>query len=72
MTVARRLSADFAELDAMDGVSVTHHELNRGKGCALKTGYAYIQAHFPAASGVITADADGRTQSKTAGIWQRC
>ena len=50
----------FAELDAMDGVSVTHHELNRGKGCALKTGYAYIQAHFPAASGVITADADGQ------------
>lgn len=44
----------------MDGVSVTHHELNRGKGCALKTGYAYIQAHFPAASGVITADADGQ------------
>ena len=50
----------FAELDAMDGVSVTHHELNRGKGCALKTGYAYIQAHFPTASGVITADADGQ------------
>ena len=50
----------FAELDAMDGVSVTHHEVNRGKGCALKTGYAYIQAHFPAASGVITADADGQ------------
>ena len=50
----------FAELDAMDGVSVTQHELNRGKGCALKTGYAYIQAHFPAASGVITADADGQ------------
>ena len=44
----------FAELDAMDGVSVTHHELNRGKGCALKTGYAYIQAHFPAASAPCT------------------
>lgn len=62
----------FAELDAMDGVSVTHHELNRGKGCALKTGYAYIQAHFrpPAASSPLMQTVS--TQSKTAGIWQRC
>ena len=58
--VAEERHFTLAELDAMDGVSVTHHELNRGKGCALKTGYAYIQAHFPAASGVITADADGQ------------
>ena len=32
----------FAELDAMDGVSVTHHELNRGKGCAVRT--AFLEA----------------------------
>lgn len=50
----------FARLDAMEGVNVLHHEVNRGKGCALKTGYAYIRDHIPAASGVITADADGQ------------
>ena len=50
----------FNELDAMDGVTVLHHEVNRGKGCALKTGYSYIRDNIPEASGVITADADGQ------------
>ena len=50
----------FEELAAMDGVTVLHHEVNRGKGCALKTGYAYIRDSIPEASGVITADADGQ------------
>ena len=50
----------FEELAAMDGVTVLHHEVNRGKGCALKTGYTYIRDNIPEASGVITADADGQ------------
>ena len=50
----------FSELAEMDGVTVLHHEVNRGKGCALKTGYAYIRDNIPEASGVITADADGQ------------
>lgn len=50
----------FRQLAGMDGVTVLHHEVNRGKGCALKTGYAYIRDHIPEASGVITADADGQ------------
>ena len=50
----------FDQLAAMDGVTVLKHEVNRGKGCALKTGYAYIRDHMPEASGVITADADGQ------------
>ena len=50
----------FNRIAEMDGCVVLHHEVNRGKGCALKTGYAYIRDHMPDASGVITADADGQ------------
>ena len=50
----------FNELAEMEGVTVLHHEVNRGKGCALKTGYGYIRDNIPEASGVITADADGQ------------
>ena len=50
----------FDQLAAMDGVTVLRHAFNRGKGCALKTGYTYIRDHMPDASGVITADADGQ------------
>ena len=50
----------FDELAAMEGVTVLRHEVNRGKGCGLKTGYTYIRDHMPDASGVITADADGQ------------
>ncbi len=50
----------FDELAAIPGVTVLRHEVNRGKGCALKTGYAHIRDHMPEASGVITADADGQ------------
>ncbi len=41
-------------------VQVLHHEVNRGKGVALKTGYRWIQENLPEISGVITADADGQ------------
>ena len=41
-------------------VKVLHHDVNRGKGVALKTGYRWIQENLPEISGVITADADGQ------------
>ena len=50
----------FSRLDAMEGVTVLHHEVNKGKGVALKTGYAHIMEAMPDAIGVITADADGQ------------
>ncbi|MBE5804442.1 MAG: glycosyltransferase [Clostridiales bacterium] len=50
----------FSRLDAMEGVTVVHHEVNKGKGVALKTGYAHIAQAMPEAVGVITADADGQ------------
>lgn len=40
-------------------VTVLHHDVNRGKGAALKTAYAYIAEHKEY-TGVITADADGQ------------
>jgi len=50
----------FSRLDAMDGVTVLHHDVNHGKGVALKTGYTHIMEALPDAIGVITADADGQ------------
>ena len=50
----------FNRLAEMEGCTVLHHEVNKGKGCALKTGYAYIEENMPECVGVITADADGQ------------
>ncbi len=40
--------------------TVLEHEVNRGKGCALRTGFAYVLEHFTDAAGVVTIDADGQ------------
>lgn len=58
----------FDRLAAMKGITVLHHDVNRGKGAGLKTGYAYIQKHMPDISGVITADSDG--QHTVEDCWQ--
>lgn len=36
------------------------HEENKGKGCALKTGFQYIQDHYSHVTCVITVDSDGQ------------
>lgn len=41
------------------GVVLTH-EVNKGKGRALKTAFSYILEHMPDAIGCITADSDGQ------------
>lgn len=47
--------------DALEAqATVLHHEVNRGKGAAIKTALGYIQQNFPADEGVITVDADGQ------------
>ena len=43
-----------------DRVHLVRHAVNLGKGSALKTGMNYVLVHFPAAVGVVTADADGQ------------
>ena len=50
----------FARIAQLPGCVVLHHEVNRGKGVALKTGYRWLQEHLPEIPGVITADADGQ------------
>ena len=65
---SERYQPIFQSLEALPGVTVLHHEVNRGKGCALKTGYTYIRDHIPEASGVITADSDG--QHTVADCWK--
>lgn len=49
----------FSELETK-GCVVLHHEQNQGKGCALKTGFTYIQENLPGFACVVTADADGQ------------
>ena len=43
---------------------VLHHELNKGKGAALKTGLEWIRSNVQDAKGVITLDSDGQHSVK--------
>lgn len=42
------------------GCIVLSHTHNAGKGCALKTGFEYLQRESKETTGVVTADADGQ------------
>ena len=50
----------FDELGTRPFCSVLRHASNRGKGVALKTGFAHIMERHGDAVGVLTADADGQ------------
>ncbi len=50
----------FAEVAALPKVHVVRHASNRGKGAALKTGFAHVATAYPDLAGVVTADADGQ------------
>ncbi len=47
-----------------NGCVVLRHEENQGKGCALKTGFQYIQKSFGHFTCVVTADSDGQHASE--------
>lgn len=49
----------FDRIAGWEGCHVEHHGVNRGKGAALKTGYAYI-TEKTGFEGVVTADSDGQ------------
>lgn len=57
-------SADYDEIfqavDDLAGCTVLKHDINIGKGAALKTGYQHILANLSNCQGVITADSDGQ------------
>src|SRR5471030_2385906 len=50
----------FEQLAAFPSVTVLTHEINQGKGKALKTGLQYFRDHFSDNHGIVTADADGQ------------
>lgn len=53
-------SGIFDRLEGVKQCTVLHHEVNRGKGRGLKTGFAYVLEHFPDCDGVVTTDDDGQ------------
>ncbi|MBR3299487.1 MAG: bifunctional glycosyltransferase family 2/GtrA family protein [Clostridia bacterium] len=52
----------FAELEKTQGVTVLHHEVNRGKGAAMKTAFEHIRdcGKYEKDDGIVTVDADGQ------------
>lgn len=50
----------FQQLAEFERCTVLTHEVNRGKGAGLKTGFRYFRDHFPHLTGVVTADADNQ------------
>ena len=50
----------FDAAAAKPGCTVLTHEVNRGKGRALKTAFSYVRETLPELAGVITIDGDGQ------------
>lgn len=48
----------FSKLDKR--ITLLNHEVNKGKGRAMKTGFEYILENSPDSEGVIAVDADGQ------------
>ena len=75
-SLVQRLRADFTHVvvvddgsaqgrEAFDAVcgdvdAVLAHEVNRGKGAALRTAFAWVRANLPHVAGVVTVDGDGQ------------
>jgi glycosyltransferase involved in cell wall biosynthesis len=55
---APRYSCVFTMVAAL-GATVIAHDKNRGKGAALKTGFAWVRSHAPGET-VVCADSDGQ------------
>ena len=49
---------------ARELTTVVEHDVNKGKGEALKTGIRYIREHYPEPYIIVTADADGQHKTK--------
>lgn len=50
----------FEIIKSKSRVKVINHEINWGKGAALKTGIKYIMENYKECTGIVTADADGQ------------
>ena len=56
---AKEYQPIFDRIAAWEGCHVLHHDVNHGKGQALRTGYAYIKEQTDL-KGILTADSDGQ------------
>lgn len=54
----------FDEIASIENVIYLRHEVNRGKGCALKTAFQYCAEHFGEKEIIVTADCDGQHASE--------
>ena len=54
----------FDEAAQKPGCTVLTHEVNKGKGRALKTAFGYVREKLPELRGVITIDGDGQHLTK--------
>ena len=52
--------APFLNAAQLPGVTLLTHEVNRGKGAAMKTAFAWLLEHRPHCAGVVTVDGDGQ------------
>ena len=52
--------AIFEKAASHEECTLVTHEVNKGKGCALKTAYTYCLEHFSDCKGVITVDGDNQ------------
>lgn len=50
----------FSEAEKLPECTVLHHEVNKGKGRGLKTGFEYFLKNRPERTGVVTTDDDGQ------------
>ena len=55
-----KYSEYFKRVESEFGCTVLTHEINRGKGAALKTAFKYYIENRPNSAGLVTADADGQ------------
>ena len=53
-------AARFDEVKDIPGVTVLTHEVNKGKGRAMKTAFSYVLENCPDSVGVITVDGDNQ------------
>ncbi len=54
----------FEQLHQLQGVTVITHDINKGKGRALKTGFDYCMQNYRDCIGIVTADSDGQHSVK--------
>ena len=50
----------FDKISKLENVSYLKHEINKGKGCALKTALKYCIENYEESAVIVTADCDGQ------------